>query len=139
MRLGTVAFKHADQIRLFPRRPPGSLVLLVYGESEAAMAAGKGKADGTGVPGRGGDGAEDQDVTLLPLAERLDEITGVGAVNGRAIIAELGTGPSQFPAPGHAAGWARLTPAAISPGKQPGPAAPARATGTCAARSGRPR
>ena len=36
--------------------------------------------------------------------------TGIGAVNGRAIIAELGTDPSQFPTPGHAAGWARLTP-----------------------------
>jgi len=55
-------------------------------------------------------GCEDQDVALLPLAGRLDEITGVGAVNGRAIIAELGTDPSQFPTPGHAAGWARLTP-----------------------------
>ena len=53
---------------------------------------------------------QDQDVALLPLAERLDEVTGVGAVNGRAIIAELGTDPSQFPTPGHAAGWARLTP-----------------------------
>lgn len=55
-------------------------------------------------------GCADQDVELLGLAGRLDEITGVGAVNGRAIIAELGTDPSQFPTPGHAAGWARLTP-----------------------------
>ncbi len=47
---------------------------------------------------------------VLGLAERLDEITGVGTVNGRALIAELGTDPSQFPTPGHAAGWARLTP-----------------------------
>ena len=47
---------------------------------------------------------------LLDLATRLEEITGVGAVNGRALIAELGTGSSQFPTPGHAAGWARLTP-----------------------------
>ena len=44
------------------------------------------------------------------LATRLGEITGVGAVNARVIIAELGTDPSQFPTPGHAAGWARLTP-----------------------------
>ena len=34
----------------------------------------------------------------------------LGTVNGRALIAELGTDPSQFPTPGHAAGWARLTP-----------------------------
>jgi transposase len=55
-------------------------------------------------------GCADEDVPVLDLATRLEEITGVGAVNGRAIIAELGTGPSQFPTPGHAAGWARLTP-----------------------------
>ena len=50
--------------------------------------------------------------TPSPLSwpSRLDEITGIGAVNGRAVIAELGTDPSQFPTPGHAAGWARLTP-----------------------------
>ena len=82
---------------------------------------------------------DDLGILLLGLADRLDEITGIGAVNGRAIIAELGTDPSQFPTPGHAAGWARLTPRPGSPGKQPGPAVPARATGTCAARSGRPR
>jgi transposase len=47
---------------------------------------------------------------LLSLAARLDEITGVGIINARVMIAELGTDPSQFPTPGHAAGWARLTP-----------------------------
>ena len=52
----------------------------------------------------------DLGILLLGLADRLDEVTGIGAVNGRAIIAELGTDPSQFPTPGHAAGWARLTP-----------------------------
>ena len=31
-------------------------------------------------------------------------------VNAQVLIAELGTDPSQFPTPGHAAGWARLTP-----------------------------
>src|SRR5271165_3432668 len=53
---------------------------------------------------------DDLGILLLGLADRLDEVTGIGAVNGRAIIAELGTDPSQFPTPGHAAGWARLTP-----------------------------
>ena len=62
--------------------------------------AGGGHAPGLRRPG----------LLLLGLADRLDEITGIGAVNGRAIIAELGTDPSQFPTPGHAAGWARLTP-----------------------------
>ena len=55
-------------------------------------------------------GCDDEDVPLLDLATRLAEVTGIGAVNGRAVIAELGTDPSQFPTPGHAAGWARLTP-----------------------------
>ena len=67
-------------------------------------------------------GCADEDVPVLDLATRLEEITGVGAVNGRAIIAELGTGPSQFPTPGHAAGWARLTPRRQQSGEtsQPG-------------------
>ena len=46
---------------------------------------------------------------LPSLAGRLDEITGVGECNARVIIAELGTDPSVFPTPGHAAAWARLT------------------------------
>ena len=53
--------------------------------------------------------APTQGTALLGLAERLDEITGIGAVNARVVIAELGTDPSQFPTPGHAAAWARLT------------------------------
>jgi len=64
-----------------------------------------GLAGGDHAPGCAGQGTP-----LLGLAGRLDEITGVGAVNARAIIAELGTDPSQFPTPGHAAAWARLTP-----------------------------
>jgi transposase len=81
----------------------GQQLALVPGTAPACAACGL--AGGGHAPG-----CQDQDVALLPLAERLDEITGVGTVNGRAIIAELGTDPSQFPAPGHAAGWARLTP-----------------------------
>ncbi len=48
-------------------------------------------------------------VLLLGLAGRLDEITGIGPVSARVLIAELGTDPSQFPTPGHAAAWAKLT------------------------------
>jgi transposase len=47
---------------------------------------------------------------VLSLAERLDEITGIGARTAQVIIAELGTDMSVFPTPGHAAAWARLTP-----------------------------
>jgi transposase len=64
--------------------------------------------------GVAGDGhapdCENLGILLLGLADRLDEITGIGAINARVLIAELGTDPSQFPTPGHAAGWARLTP-----------------------------
>jgi transposase len=81
----------------------GQQLALVPGTAPACAACGL--AGGGHAPG-----CADQDIVLLPLAERLDEITGVGAVNGRAIIAELGTDPAQFPTPGHAAGWARLTP-----------------------------
>ena len=62
-------------------------------------------------------GCASEDIPLLGLAGRLDEITGVGAVNARAIIAELGTDPSQFPTPGHAAAWARLTPRTMQSGE----------------------
>jgi transposase len=81
----------------------GQQLALVPGTAPACVACGL--AGGGHAPG-----CADEDVPVLDLATRLEEITGVGAVNGRAIIAELGTGPSQFPTPGHAAGWARLTP-----------------------------
>ena len=60
--------------------------------------------------------------TVLPgLAERIDEITGVGVCNARVIIAELGTDPSQFPTPGHAAAWARLTARTLQSGQSARP------------------
>ena len=55
-------------------------------------------------------GGEAEGLGSGSLAGRLDEITGVGECNARVIIAELGTDPSVFPTPGHAAAWARLTP-----------------------------
>jgi transposase len=55
-------------------------------------------------------GCAQEETIPLGLAGRLDEVTGIGAVNARAVIAELGTDPAQFPTPGHAAAWARLTP-----------------------------
>jgi transposase len=63
-----------------------------------------------GVSGGGhAPGCADAGTTPLSLAGRLDEITGIGECNARVVIAELGTDPSQFPTPGHAAAWARLT------------------------------
>ncbi len=53
---------------------------------------------------------------ILSLAERLDEITGVGRACAHVIIAELGTDAGQFPTAGHAAAWARLVPLADQSG-----------------------
>ncbi len=61
-------------------------------------------------------GCASKDAAVLGLAERLDEITGVGVRNAQVLIAELGTGMSVFPTPGHAAAWARLTPRTIQSG-----------------------
>jgi transposase len=65
---------------LFPRRPRGSLVLLVYEESEAAMAADEGKAGGTGVAG--GDGAEvtEDSTQVVEYAAAVDVAKGSGMV-----------------------------------------------------------
>jgi transposase len=94
MRAGYCRFEHADQIRLFPRRPPGSLVLLVPRESEAAMGAGKKNAgkdtDGKGAAGReaaavpasGDDGAEvvEDRVQVVEYAAAIDVAKGFGMV-----------------------------------------------------------
>jgi hypothetical protein len=65
---------------VFPRRPPGSLVLLVHEESEAAMAADEGMTDGTGVPG--GDGAEvaEDSTQVVEYAAAIDVAKGSGMV-----------------------------------------------------------
>jgi transposase len=54
----------------------GQQLALVPGTAAACAACGL--AGGGHAPG-----CQDQDVALLPLAERLDEISGIGAVNGR--------------------------------------------------------
>src|SRR5229473_3511876 len=54
---------------------------------------------------------------LLELIDDLTaKITGVGTANAQVIIAELGTSMAQFPTPGHAAAWARLTSRTIQSG-----------------------
>src|SRR5258708_17252667 len=59
--------------------------------------------------------ASDQ-ARVLSVIELLDEITGVGTANAQVIVAELGTSMAQFPTPGHAAAWARLTSRTIQSG-----------------------
>ena len=54
--------------------------------------------------------------------ERLLELgIGVGVCNARVLIAELGTGMSVFPTPGHAAAWARLTSRTLQSGNSARP------------------
>src|SRR4029077_12973903 len=71
-----------------------------------------------GVRGGGhAPGCAEEGTALLSLAGRLDEITGIGQCNARVVIAELGTDPSPFPPPGHAAAWPRLTPRPMQSGE----------------------
>jgi transposase len=90
--------KIGQQLTLVPRTAPACTAC---GEMGGGHAPGC-RAEATRLPG---------------LAERLDEITGIGEVNARVLIAELGTDPSQFPTPGHAAAWARLTPRTMQSGE----------------------
>jgi transposase len=63
------------------------------------------------APGCGSHGAQP-----LSLPQRLDEITGVGAVTAQVIIAELGLDMGQFPTAAHASAWAKLSPQTIQSG-----------------------
>jgi transposase len=76
----------------------------------AAMPAAQGvDADGTTGPDAGrGAGAP-----VLPAADRLDEITGIGRDGAQAIIAEIGLHMGVFPTPGHLVSWAKLSPRTI--------------------------
>jgi len=53
---------------------------------------------------------------VLPVIERLDELTGIGIAAAQVIVAELGTDKTTFPTPGHAAAWAKLTSRTIQSG-----------------------
>jgi len=53
---------------------------------------------------------------VLSVTERLDELTGIGTGAAQVIVAELGLDKTQFPTPGHAAAWARLTSRTIQSG-----------------------
>src|SRR5258706_14972881 len=88
MRAGYCRSGHADQIRCFPRRPSGSLILPVRDEGEAAMAARKNtKKDAasgslTASPRPGNDGAEvaEEHVEVVTYAAAIDVAKGSGMV-----------------------------------------------------------
>ena len=106
------AFEIAVHLRLIDAI--NAEITLLDEQIEQQLALVPGTAPACSACGLAGGGhapdCDDLGILLLGLADRLDEVTGIGAVNGRAILAELGTDPAQFPTPGHAAGWARLTP-----------------------------
>src|SRR5260221_6669101 len=88
MRAGYCRSGHADQIRCFPGRPSGSLILPVRDEGEAAMAARKNtKKDAasgslTASPRPGNDGAEvaGEHVEVVTYAAAIDVAKGSGMV-----------------------------------------------------------
>ena len=53
---------------------------------------------------------EEMIAPFAAAAERLDEIPGIGPVAAAIIIAEIGTGMTRFPTPGHLASWAKFAP-----------------------------
>jgi hypothetical protein len=63
---------------LFPRRPPGSLVLLVHEESEAAMAADEGMTGGTGAAGGGAAEIAEDSTQVVEYAAAIDVAKGSG-------------------------------------------------------------
>jgi transposase len=73
-------------------------------------------ADGVTGPeaGRAGDAA------VLPAADRLDEIPGLGGEAAAALIAEIGLDMSRFPTPEALVSWAGLTPTARQSGPRKG-------------------
>ena len=73
-------------------------------------------SDGVTGPeaGRAGDAA------VLPAADRLDEIPGLGREAAAALIAEIGLDMSRFPSPQALVSWAGLTPTARQSGPRKG-------------------
>ncbi|GAA4203710.1 transposase [Microbispora amethystogenes] len=53
---------------------------------------------------------------VRPIAERLDEIPGIGALAAQVIIAEVGLDMTRFPTADHLVSWAKLSPRTIQSG-----------------------
>jgi transposase len=77
----------------------------------APACTGCGEIGGTHAPGCASSGNP-----VLPVIDRLDEITGIAVDGAQILIAELGTDMTVFPTPGHAAAWAKLTSRTIQSG-----------------------
>ena len=70
--------------------------------------------DADGVTGP--DAGREEDAAVLPAAERLDEIPGLGREAAAALIAEIGLDMTRFPTPEALVSWAGLTPTARQSG-----------------------
>ena len=83
------------------------------GELIAAIPAAQGvDPDGSTGP----DGGRGEGAPVLPAAERLDEVTGIGREAAQAIIAEIGLNMTAFPTAAHLVSWAKLSPRTIQSG-----------------------
>ena len=83
MRAGVLSLRARRSDSAFPAPSPGQPRSCWFTrESEAAMAARKGKADGAGVPGHGGDGAEvaEESTQVVAYAAAIDVAKGSGMV-----------------------------------------------------------
>ena len=69
-------------------------------------------ADGATGP----DAGREEGAPVLPAADRLDEIPGLGRESAAALIAEIGLDMSRFPTPEALVSWAGLTPTARQSG-----------------------
>jgi transposase len=79
----------------------------------AAIPAAQGiDADGSTGPAAG----HGEDAPVLPAADRLDEVTGIGREAAQAIIAEIGLTMSVFPTPAHLVSWAKISPRTVQSG-----------------------
>jgi transposase len=66
-------------------------------------------------------------IPFATVADRLDEITGVGRTAALVIIAEIGLDMARFPTPGHLCSWAKFAPGICeSAGKKKGVSATGR-------------
>jgi transposase len=84
--------------------------------SDAGSQQARAAAELSGRASRRADPALEAECARLSAIERLDEITGVGALNAQVIIAETGLDMTRFATPAHLVSWAKLCPRTIQSG-----------------------